>query len=228
MNRLIASAAAALLLACAGSNTAPVSFSVATVRPAGGSNALIVATGIDIQRVRLNVGRLKLEGPATRGSDDSDGGVDGEEAGEVELRQGPFVIDLPETALDGTVTKVFDASVPPGTYREFRVDIFPGAGLQNASVIVDGAIDGQAFSFVSTLLAEQKKEGSFVVGNGSANITLSFDPARWFGTSAAPLDPRVEANRTAIEANIRSSIDVFQDDDGSGHESHHGEDGGHT
>jgi hypothetical protein len=87
---------------------------------------------------------------------------------------------------------------------------------------------GQAFTFTSSLSAAQKKEGSFVVGAGSANITLSFDPALWFGAAGARLEPRVEANRAAIEANVRGSLDVFQDDDRSGHENRHGEDGGHT
>jgi hypothetical protein len=239
MNRLIATFAAALLFACGGQQGAPVSFSVTTARPAAAAKALVVAGTIDIQRVRLNVGRLKLEGPAaagvapaavavSSGSDDADGGSDGgSEAGEVELRQGPFLIDLDAAGLTGAVTKVFDAQVPAGTYREFRFEIFPGGTLGAASVIVDGTIDGQAFTFTSSLSAAQKKEGSFVVGAASANITLSFDPALWFGSAAARLDPRVEGNRAAIEANLRSSLDVFQDDDGSGHENHHGEDAGH-
>jgi hypothetical protein len=239
MNRLIATTAAALFLACGGPSGAPLSFSVTTASPAASARALVVAGSIDIQRVRLNVGRLKLEGPASAvaaaaasgssdgGSDDQDGGA-GSEPGEVELRAGPFVIDLDAAALNGAVTRVFDAEVPAGTYREFRFEVFPGVALGNASLIVDGTIDGQAFTFTSSLAAAQKKEGSFVVGAGSANITLAFDPALWFGTAAARLDPRVEANRAAIEANLRNSLDVFQDDDRSGHENHHGEDGGHT
>ena len=65
MNRLIATSAAALLLACGGQAGAPVSFSVATARPAAGRPALVVAGAIDIRRVRLSIGRLKLEGPAS-------------------------------------------------------------------------------------------------------------------------------------------------------------------
>jgi hypothetical protein len=235
MNRLIAMAAAALFFACAGQSGAPVSFSVTTAHPTAAASALVVAGNIDIQRVRLNIGRLKLEGPASAavapaavaassdgGSDDFDGGSDGGagQAGEVELRQGPFVVDLDAAALSGAVTKVFDADVPAGTYREFRFEIFPGPGLGNASLIVDGTIDGQPFTFTSSLAAAQKKEGSFVVGSGSANITLAFDPALWFGTAGARLDPRSETNRAAIEANVRGSLDVFQDDDRSGHENH--------
>jgi hypothetical protein len=243
MKRLVLTAAAVLWSACGGGSNSPMSFSVST-KPAvsGASTALTVAGNIDVQRVRLNVGRLKLEGPASANSaavaptagsqsgDDRDGGDDrdagGDDSGEIEVRQGPFVVDLDAAALTGVVTKVFDADVPPGTYREFRLDIFPGAGLQNASVIVDGTISGQSFTFTSSLLAQQKKEGNFVVGGSSANITLSVDPRSWFGTSSAQLDPRVEANRAAIESNIRQSLDIFQDDDGEGHENHHGDHGG--
>jgi hypothetical protein len=234
MKHLLVTAAAVLFSACGGSNS-PLSFSVSTKPAASSVAALIVAGNVDIRRVRLNVGRLKLEGPAAAldagqlfgdgdGGDDRDGGDD--EEGEVEVRQGPFVVDLDASALNGVVTRVFDADVPPGTYREFRLDIFPGAGLQNASVIVDGTIGGQAFTFTSLLTAEQKKEGSFVVGGSSANITLVVDPRGWFGTAAAPLDPREEANRVAIESNIRQSLDLFQDDDREGRENHHGDHGG--
>ncbi len=222
MKRLILSAATVLLSAC-GSN---LSLSVSTKPAASRSfRALSVARNIDIQRVRLNVGRLKLEGRAVGGAmsadDDRHGGGEGEED-EVEVREGPFVIDLDAAALNGVVTKVFDADVPPGTYEEFKFDIFPSAALQNASVIVNGTIAGNDFTFTSSLSAQQKKEGRFVVGGSTANITLSIDPRGWFGSSATQLDP-TDANRAAIEANIRQSIDIFQDDDGEGDENHHGD-----
>jgi hypothetical protein len=238
MTRLFAIVTAVLVCAC-GSRTAPVSFSVTTARATAPSQALTLSSGIEVQRVRLNIGRLKLEQSETaaattpaaatfeHGSDDSDAGETHED-GEAEMREGPFVVDLDAAALTGPVTKVFDASVPAGTYHEFRFEVFPGAALQNASVIVDGTIDGQAFTFTSSLHASQKSEGSFVVGAASANITLAFDPANWFGAAAAArLDPRDEANRSSIEDNIRGSLNVFQDDDRSGHENHEGEDGGH-
>jgi len=249
MKRLIISFTAFLVLACTRSSNAPVSFSVATTTTAKASSALVVAGTIDVQRVRLNVGRLKLESQATGTESDGehddgehDGGEDGGmtdggtgEVEEVEISQGPFLIDLDAAALSaGAVTKVFDAQVPAGTYQELKLEIFPSAALQNASVIVDGTVAGKAFSFSSALVAKQKKEGSFVVGGSTANITLLIDPQQWFGTAAAPLDPTVETNRAAIEENIRRSIDVFQDDDSSGHENHDGDhddgqhrDGGH-
>jgi len=241
MKRLIVSFTALLVLACARSSGAPVSFSVGTAKTATASSALVVAGTIDVQRIRLNVGRLKLEGAGSEGEhdDDVDGGMADGGAGEVEeveIRQGPILVDLDAKALSaGAVTKVFDAQVPPGTYEELKLEIVPSAELQNASVIVDGTIGGKSFTFTSALVAKQKKEGSFVVGGTTANITLLIDPQQWFGTAAAPLDPTQESNRAAIEANIKRSIDVFQDDDGSGHENHDGDhddgqhpDGGHS
>jgi hypothetical protein len=244
MKRLIVSFTALLVLACARSSGAPVSFSVGTAKTATASRALVVAGTIDVQRVRLNVGRLKLEGQGSstgfdgEHDDAEDGGMADGGAGqvdEVEIRQGPFLVDLDATALSaGAVTKVFDAQVPAGTYQELKLEVFPSAALQNASVIVDGTIGGKSFTFTSALVAKQKKEGSFVVGGSTANITLLIDPQQWFGTAAAPLDPTQESNRAAIEANIQRSIDVFQDDDSSGHENHDGDhddgkhgDGGH-
>src|SRR3954465_8261742 len=109
MSRITAIAVAALAFAC-GSNRAPFSFSVTTARATAPSQALVVASGIDIQRIRLNVGGLKLEGPESEGmaapsavptdhgSDDGDAGVEHED-GEVEFRSGPFVVDLDPAAL---------------------------------------------------------------------------------------------------------------------------------
>src|ERR1700704_280813 len=209
MKRLIVSFTALLVLACTRSSSAPVSFSVATATTATASSALVVAGNIDVQRVRLNVGRLKLEAKGSgtefdgEHDDDHDGGMaDGGtgDVGEVEISQGPFLIDLDAAALSaGAVTKVFDAQVPAGTYEELKLEIFPSAALQNAalqsaSVIVDGTVGGKAFSFSSALVAKQKKEGSFVVGGTTANITLLIDPQQWFGTAAAPLDPTVATN----------------------------------
>src|SRR6266404_3554046 len=129
MKRLIASTATVLLSACSSGSNAPLSFSVSTKAATSSSHALVVAGNVDIQRVRLNVGRLKLEGAGSaldagqesgsgEDGDDVDGGDDRNggdiEQGEVEVKQGPFLVDLDATALNGVVTKVFDASVPPG------------------------------------------------------------------------------------------------------------------
>jgi hypothetical protein len=92
---------------------------------------------------------------------------------------------------------------------------------RDASIIVDGKIDGADFSFVSSLDAEQEREASFDVGEGAANITLNVDITRWFtGASGQLLDSRVSSDHSAIEANIKASIDAFDDDDHDGAEDH--------
>ena len=53
------------------------------------------------------------------------------------------------------------------------------------------------------------------------------DPTKWFVTGTTFLDPRVDANKAAIEANIQASLDAFEDDDKSGHENHGGDGSGH-
>ena len=90
--------------------------------------------------------------------------------------------------------------------------------------MIDGTIDGQTFSFASRIEAEQEREGTFTVGDKTANITFDVDPTGWFVKNGARLDPRDPANREVIEANLRTSIDAFQDDAREGDENHDGDD----
>ena len=142
-----------------------------------------------------------------------------------------MVIDLSSADLDGRVHKVFDSTVPAGTYDKIEFEMHPlerattAAGAddlvkQHASAIIEGTFDGQPFSFVSAIEAEQEFEGSFVVTDKSSNVTFDVDTSKWFVENGAALDPRDPANRSAIEDNLRNSIKAFQDDDGVGHENH--------
>jgi len=65
-----------------------------------------------------------------------------------------------------------------------------------------------------------------VIDATTHNITLNFDPSKWFVSGTTALDPTKPENKLAIEANIRASLAAFQDDDGVGHENHHGDDDG--
>src|SRR2546430_6223834 len=148
-----------------------------------------------------------------------------------EIAVGPVIIDLSSADLDGRVHKVFDSTVPAGTYDKIEFEMHPlerattAAGAddlvkQHASAIIEGTFDGQPFSFVSAIEAEQEFEGSFVVTDKSSNVTFDVDTSKWFVENGAALDPRDPANRAAIEDNLRNSIKAFQDDDGVGHENH--------
>jgi hypothetical protein len=187
--------------------------SAQTVAPAAsvGAAGLDLGNGITVERVRVAVERVKLERHGNP---------------EVEAEVGPFLADLSGAALAGSVQQVFDGDVPAGSYDEIEVRVAPVAALAELggrSVVVEGTIDGAPFSFGSALHAEQKREVStpVTVGGGSANVTLSFDVTAWFtGPGGARLDPRREADRSAIEGKLAASIDAFEDGD------RHGRDGG--
>ncbi len=235
---MILAAALAALTGC-GMGSSQVSLSARVGKPATAQGAgqlrqgLEVSTGLDISRIRVVVRELELEAAAGTvlpgSSDDDDGGFDdsGSDDSRVEIEQGPFLIDLSDDALSGQAVKLVDAVVPAGTYREieFKVQKLMGAerndarfadmAAADASIIVDGTIDGAPFQFVSSLDEEQELEGNIVL-DGTDNITLNLDPSGWFTGASGRLDPRVASNRSTIEANIKRSIDVFDDDDHDG------------
>jgi hypothetical protein len=191
--------------------------------------------------VRLSVKKLQLE----REGDDSDDGQTGSDGadqegtakesdgGDSELHAGPFLIDLSKESLAGTVIRLQDVQVEAGTYDEIEFEIEKvslseageDAGLKElaeleASVVIDGTIDGQAFRFVSGLSQEQEREVRFeVTAEQAQNVTINIDPSAWFtGSSGQRLDPRDDEFRSAIEENIKRSIDAFDDDDEDGGE----------
>jgi len=168
-----------------------------------------------VSRIRISVASLKLEGPVA--------GADAGLVQDVEISEGPFLVDLSGAALAGSIEQVFDTSVPAGSYGEFSLSIAPATAAalgdlatQGVSLIVDGTFNGAPFAFTSKMAFSEKKEGTFTVGDGTSNITLAIDPSTWFGTAAAPLDPTVAANSAAIEANIQASFKAFRDDNRNG------------
>jgi hypothetical protein len=210
---------AAALAACSSNGNSNFSLSVKSTAVSsdggaadGGTGDAGVSQGVEIDRLRIVIASIKLEGPAK--------GVDAGLIQDIDVSVGPFLVDVSGSSLDGGVQQVFDTSVPAGSYREFRVDIGPATSgdlaVQGDSIIIDGTFNGAPFTFTSDLHVQEKSEGTFVVGAGSANITLSVDTSSWFGNPASPLDPTVSANRDAIEDNIRASFKAFRDDDHDG------------
>jgi hypothetical protein len=197
--------------------------------------AVEIGPGISVDRVRVLVKKLELEGEgeaaapmpipmsmpmsstADHGDDDGD---------EVEL--GPVVVDVSGAALTGKVTHVFDADVPEGVFDELEIRIAPVsegmgatpiAGMGTSSIIVEGTRNGTAFTFASSLEAKQELETHLVVDHAakSANITLVLDVTSWFtAADGTPLDPTVDANRAAIEANMLANLRFERDDDEDG------------
>jgi hypothetical protein len=185
--------------------------------------ALTLSNGITVDRVRVALREVELERASATPDDVKD---------LQEFESGPFVLDLGGTALNGSVQQVTVKDVPEGTYREIKFKVHPpsttdstDAAVQamatvqagGASIIVEGQIDGQAYTFMSQLDAQEKYEGTFAFAAGPQNVTLNVDPSTWFGgTGSARLDPRSASNKSAIENNIQNSMKLFEDDDHNG------------
>ncbi len=91
----------------------------------------------------------------------------------------------------------------------------------SASVVVEGQIDGQPYTFISGVDADERFAGTYNMTSGDNSVTLNLDPSTWFGGSgAARLDPRVAGNQSAIENNIQASMKVFDDDNHDGQPDH--------
>jgi hypothetical protein len=201
-----------------------------------------VGNGIEVQRVRLVVRKLELEGPAVVGStsSSSDGGTDDDSSGhDGEFETGPFLIDLSGSSLEGQRVSLPEVNVPAGSYDEIEYKIgAPSASevgqdaalldmaQRGASVVIDGTIDGAPFSFVSNVTVEQEREVRFEVGGDRAeSVTIHIDVSHWFQDAAgARLDPREAGSRSSIENNLQRSIDAFDDHDRDGREDHDDDD----
>jgi hypothetical protein len=166
-------------------------------------------------------------GSATTASAEGASDDPSDDAGDLVVRAGPLVIDLSGTQLQGGVALLFDQSVPAGTYDELEFQIHkltPGESVADTdfvplgkSIILDLTVDGTPFRFTSDLTAVSESEGPIVVPEGgTTNVTVTVDPSGWFTGPGGFLDPRVEANRSQIEQNIRSSIRGFEDEDRDG------------
>jgi hypothetical protein len=247
---LFLSLAPLLLSACGGSDvtvgvSARVGVPQATAAAAPGTvrQQVVLANGIEVERVRVVVRKLELEGAGVgSGDDDSDGGFDDSDGGsddssgrDGEFETGPFLIDLSGAGLEGQLVALPQVQVPAGSYEEIEYKIgVPSASQVNgdsalldmaqrqASVLIEGKIDGEPFSFASGVSVEQEREVRFEVGGaGNESITISLDPTRWFlGEGGTRLDPRQEENRSRIENNLQRSIDAFDDCDHDGREDH--------
>jgi len=138
---VLALALAAALLACSGgSKGISVSARTADGTPTA-ATALDLDNGIVLERVRLVVREVEVEGgdagaacpgddsaPSPAGAgvvplhDGDDGEDDGEDCDDG-LEFGPFLVDLSGAELAGGVHWAFDVPVPAGTYEELEVKV---------------------------------------------------------------------------------------------------------
>ena len=208
---------------------------VAGLGPAQGITVAVVAAGLNqatvssasgavhIDRLRLVLGTIKLE---TAGVDGSvDWVLDGSRVVVLDLTGEP-------------VTAEAAIAVPAGTYKEIEISIdklesgdaaeetiiAQHPDVADASIAITGrvSLNGGADSFVFTAALDRDMEilldPVLVIGGGDeptgVRVTLVLRTERWFLSAAGEcLDPRDPANRSAIEANIQTSLEAFEDGD---------------
>ncbi len=225
MKRVLSLIATLALAACGGGTNLSLSGRAgSTLAPPASPTALTLSNGITVDHLRAVIREVKLERASAVPDDLAD---------LQEFEVGPFLLDLSGANLDGTVQQITIADVPAGAYREVRFKLHKPSSTEStdpkvqemaalsASIVVEGQIDGQPYTFISGVDADERFEGSFNLASGDNNVTLNVDPSTWFGgTGSARLDPRVAGNKSAIENNIQASMKVFDDDDHDGQPDH--------
>jgi len=177
------------------------------------NGAAQVVSGLDLTGVRIVIRRLRLE----REDDKT----------ETKISEGPLLLKVTGNDLGGALVQLVAASVSPGTYDKLKLDIHvidsaPSSDFKDlvdrgVSVLIEGTVDGQAFTFASALEAELEHEGRFQLGGSANNITLNIDASKWFtAADGSRLSPLLDSAREAILANIRSSFSAFEDDNEDG------------
>ena len=203
--------------------------------------------GVDDNNDGTDDGADDSDGGTDDSAEDRDGGVDDNgddkqgDSAEDEIEFGPFLVDLDRAALAGDIIEhVVSALVPQGTYEKlkFKIDrIDASAGdppaladlTQNrTSVLIEGTIDGEPFTFASQVEAEQELRVNIAVGDGGSteNLTLFLNADTWFvdPSTGERLDPRDAADAEVIAHNIRGSIHAEDDDDHDGIGDEHDDD----
>ena len=177
------------------------------------NGAAQVASGIEVTRVRVVIRHLRLELAADQT--------------ETKISEGPLLLDVNGTDLAGALVQLVTTSVPAGTYDKLKLEIHDIASAPSpefkdlvdhgASVLIEGTVDTQPFTFASALEAELEHQGRFQLGSSASNITLSIDASKWFtAADGSRLSPLLDSAREAILANIRSSFSAFEDDNEDG------------
>ena len=172
---------------------------------------------IEIERILVVVGRVKLEKAGTTPTDYVD-----ERSVVVELDPGAnpvlaISVDVPDG--DFKELEIAVDKLEPGESREQQlIDLYPA--LRDGSFLVEGRVleagRAESFRFVSDL--DIDLELSFdpplrIAGTDAPTtlVSLSLDITHWFRTVTGELlDPRDPASRSAIESNVQKSIELFE------------------
>ena len=181
-------------------------------------------SAIEIERVYVVIGRLKLEKAA-------DGTEDFTDERSIVIELGPGSEPVLAIAAD----------VPLGEYKELElaidklerghpteqalIETYPG--LEDASVLIEGTFtrdggEAELFSFATAL--DIDLEVAFTpsltfdsLEPGGTLLSLVLDGSDWFrSASGGLLRPTAEANRSMFEAAIQKSIELFEDSNRDG------------
>lgn len=151
-------------------------------------------------------------------------------------------IRLFDVPLDGSVEQVLTVQAPVDTYDELEFEVHKpddddqqgrqfiedNPAFADVSIRAVGTFNGEPFVYETDLNEDQEVQldPPLVVEEGGdpVNVTLRLDVSTWFvDSSGALVDPREadldsgnSAAQDLVEANIESSIEVFEDDDGDG------------
>ena len=181
-------------------------------------------SAIEIERVYVVLGRLKLEKAA-------DGTEDFTDERSIVIELGPGTEPVLAIAAD----------VPLGEYKEIElaidklerghpteealIEAYPG--LEDASLLIEGTFtrdggEAESFSFAAAL--DIDLEVAFTpsltidtLEPGVTLLSLVLDGSEWFRSpSGELLRPTAEASRSMIEAAIQKSIELFEDSNRDG------------
>jgi hypothetical protein len=189
-------------------------------------------TGADtliVSRARLVLREIELKPQEAVSCDDV-----GADCQEIEI--GPVLVDLPLTS---GAEQRFAIEVPAGSYSEIDFEIHKVGddpddlaflaqhpGFEDISIRVDGTFNGTGFTFTTDVNEEQELTlvpALVVTDSTSANVTIFVRIDSWFRAADGSLvDPATAnvggANKSLVDANIKESLDAFEDDDSDGRE----------
>ncbi len=231
------------LAACAdstgtgGARPVSLSFSTGGLTPVATAARFALAGAPDplvITRAQLVFSKAELE----RAGVTCVGATESDEDSCPDLKLGPMLVDLP---LDATARTAITVNIPAGTYQQFEAEIdaissenegrqqesaaFLAANpnFRGVSIRVEGTYNGTPFVYTTGVEAEIELEFNpdMVVDGATNNLTVHVDMSRWFvNGNGSRIDPSTAnsggVNKSLVDANIKRSFDVFEDDDHDG------------
>jgi hypothetical protein len=229
---------ALLTAGCQDSSTIPTDFGTMSLSVKSISRTTVAAkaplasgiSGAAVDSIVINRARLVLRNIRFKNSDDS-----------LTFRTTPMVVELQPT---NVLQQIGVTGVPPRTYREIELEVHRVESTEVASlppseraqfndflagnrysIIIEGTIYsngnmGESFVFRSRINEEQEFEFEppIVINESSVNVTMLVNTGLWFRSSDGTtlVDPRDPSQEDTIDHNLKSSIDIFEDNDRDG------------